>query len=296
MLMVACVQASLKVFQRAGGLSPIRRKSILLTGGTQRHPPPTTHTHALFPHAPHSPLSPALTHSHPPIPTLSPSTPLGSPSTSPRLPGYMEALLIERGLVPSKIQIQTPSDPTRRGCQLSLRVGAGSGGMTMREVCERESVAHLPPFASRGSCQPDHFPIYHPPPPHPPTLSASLPPRSFSPSTLLLSLHPLVPFPLSVPRSPFPDSVPAFSSRRRCVHVASSATRASPTSSASPPRRSTTVSRTCAAPSMRSRLASAEQQLSPPAEREIKVVVVVRRRASAGERGRSRSGTVKRTR
>ena len=68
MLMVACVQASLKVFQRAGGLAPIRRKSILLTGGTQRHPPPTTHTHALFPHAPHSP---ALTRSHP----LSPSHP-----------------------------------------------------------------------------------------------------------------------------------------------------------------------------------------------------------------------------
>ena len=69
MLMAACVQASLLVFQKAGGIGPLRRKSLLLTA-------------------------------------------------------YMELLIKQRKL---RIQIQTPSDPSQRGCQLSLRVVSGGG-------------------------------------------------------------------------------------------------------------------------------------------------------------------------
>ena len=48
------------------------------------------------------------------------------------LTAYMERLIQCRGL---QIQIQTPADPTRRGCQLSLRV-TGGGKLTMRALEE----------------------------------------------------------------------------------------------------------------------------------------------------------------
>lgn len=48
------------------------------------------------------------------------------------LTAYMERLIQCRGL---QITIQTPADPTRRGCQLSLRV-TGSGTLTMRALEE----------------------------------------------------------------------------------------------------------------------------------------------------------------
>jgi len=102
-LMVACVHASLSVFQRAGGVEATRQKSLLLTG-------------------------------------------------------YLEALLRERGLTAAPaaeceaptakkaktaeqtschLQLITPSDPTRRGCQLSLRVlppPKGKKAITMRQL------------------------------------------------------------------------------------------------------------------------------------------------------------------
>uniref|UniRef100_A0A7S2HC62 Kynureninase n=1 Tax=Haptolina brevifila TaxID=156173 RepID=A0A7S2HC62_9EUKA len=92
MLMVACVHASLDVFQRAGGIASTRRKSLLLTG-------------------------------------------------------YLEALLHERGLLreagakgsreQTTLELVTPADPRRRGCQLSLRVRPAQSAakpMTMREL------------------------------------------------------------------------------------------------------------------------------------------------------------------
>ena len=78
--MVACVLASLRLFERAGGVSKLRRRSLLLTA-------------------------------------------------------YLEALLASRGLLVSAsapsstkkalkatLRLLTPSDPSRRGCQLSLKV------------------------------------------------------------------------------------------------------------------------------------------------------------------------------
>ena len=79
-LMVACVLASLRLFEKAGGVSKLRRRSLLLTA-------------------------------------------------------YLEALLASRGLLVSAsapsstkkalkatLRLLTPSDPSRRGCQLSLKV------------------------------------------------------------------------------------------------------------------------------------------------------------------------------
>jgi kynureninase len=93
-LMVACVHASLQLFQRAGGVHTLRRKSMLLTT-------------------------------------------------------YLELLLRKKGLLcesaegsrlasgsrPPLLKLVTPSDPKRRGCQLSLRVG-GRPGLTMRALEE----------------------------------------------------------------------------------------------------------------------------------------------------------------
>ena len=90
-LMVACVKASLLTFQKAGGVKATRRKSLLLTA-------------------------------------------------------YLELLLKERGLLledkrggaaplpaaapktRATLRLVTPSDPTRRGCQLSLRVVPSATG------------------------------------------------------------------------------------------------------------------------------------------------------------------------
>jgi len=91
-LMVACVEAGLRSFQRAGGVRRTRRKSLLLTG-------------------------------------------------------YLEALLRERGLLKpvagASLELVTPHEPSRRGCQLSLRVlpnatgrpkGTAQPPMTMRAL------------------------------------------------------------------------------------------------------------------------------------------------------------------
>jgi len=90
--MVACVEAGLRSFQRAGGVRRTRRKSLLLTG-------------------------------------------------------YLEALLRERGLLKpvagASLELVTPHEPSRRGCQLSLRVlpnatgrpkGTAQPPMTMRAL------------------------------------------------------------------------------------------------------------------------------------------------------------------
>ncbi len=52
---------------------------------------------------------------------------------SERLTGYLERLLDE--ITPTRpIQLVTPRDPARRGCQLSLRIGPGSAAELARRL------------------------------------------------------------------------------------------------------------------------------------------------------------------
>ena len=81
-LSLAAIRASLEVFDEAGGMDPLREKSIRLTG-------------------------------------------------------YLEWLL--RRELPDKVEIFTPAEPARRGCQLSLRVR--SGGSDGRTVFRRIEAA-----------------------------------------------------------------------------------------------------------------------------------------------------------
>lgn len=82
-LSLAAIRASLDVFMEAGGMEPLREKSIRLTG-------------------------------------------------------YLEWLLRRR--VGEAIEILTPSDPQRRGCQLSLRVKASDSGRIVFEELEASGV------------------------------------------------------------------------------------------------------------------------------------------------------------
>ena len=82
-LSLAAIRASLDVFEEAGGMEPLRQKSLRLTG-------------------------------------------------------YLEWLL--RTHVRDAIEILTPSDSSRRGCQLSLRVKASDSGKTVFETLEASGV------------------------------------------------------------------------------------------------------------------------------------------------------------
>jgi kynureninase len=82
-LSLAAIRASLDVFMEAGGMSPLREKSVRLTG-------------------------------------------------------YLEWLLRER--LADLIEILTPADPERRGCQLSLRVKASASGKSVFRKLEASGV------------------------------------------------------------------------------------------------------------------------------------------------------------
>jgi kynureninase len=82
-LSLAAIRASLDVFMEAGGMEPLRQKSVRLTG-------------------------------------------------------YLEWLL--RAEVGDAIEILTPADPQRRGCQLSLRVKSNAPGKTVFEKLEASGV------------------------------------------------------------------------------------------------------------------------------------------------------------
>ena len=82
-LSLAAIRASLDVFMEAGGMEPLREKSLRLTG-------------------------------------------------------YLEWLL-QRELA-GAVEILTPADPRRRGCQLSLRVTSSGSGRTVFEKLEAAGV------------------------------------------------------------------------------------------------------------------------------------------------------------
>ena len=82
-LSLAAIRASLDVFMEAGGMEPLREKSIRLTG-------------------------------------------------------YLEWLLLQK--VGGAVEILTPSDPNRRGCQLSIRVKSNEPGKTVFERLESSGV------------------------------------------------------------------------------------------------------------------------------------------------------------
>jgi kynureninase len=83
-LSLAAIRASLSVFTEAGGMEPLREKSLRLTA-------------------------------------------------------YLEWLLARE--LPDSIEILTPSDPRRRGCQLSLRVKSRASGKAVFEKLETSGVA-----------------------------------------------------------------------------------------------------------------------------------------------------------
>jgi kynureninase len=82
-LSLAAIRASLDVFTEAGGMEPLREKSVRLTG-------------------------------------------------------YLEWLL--RGEIGQAVEILTPADPNRRGCQLSLRVKSRASGRSVFERLEASGV------------------------------------------------------------------------------------------------------------------------------------------------------------
>ena len=82
-LSLAAIRASLDVFMEAGGMEPLRQKSVRLTG-------------------------------------------------------YLEWLL--RGELAGSVEILTPADPNRRGCQLSLRVQAAGSGKSVFEKLDASGV------------------------------------------------------------------------------------------------------------------------------------------------------------
>jgi kynureninase len=82
-LSLAAIRASLDVFTAAGGMGPLRAKSLRLTG-------------------------------------------------------YLEWLLAEN--LRGAVEILTPADPERRGCQLSLRVGSGASGKDVFRKIEEAGV------------------------------------------------------------------------------------------------------------------------------------------------------------
>jgi len=82
-LSLAAIRASLDVFSEAGGMEPLREKSLRLTG-------------------------------------------------------YLEWLLARE--IGDAVEILTPSDPRRRGCQLSLRVKSNASGRTVFERLEASGV------------------------------------------------------------------------------------------------------------------------------------------------------------